>query len=159
MSNASAFRFPPSIRPTGFTLVELIAILLLAGILASVAGPRFFNATTFSSRGYADEAAGFLRYAQKLAMARRSDITVQIDADGLALCTTATNPCTDANPWPGPQGDTPYRADVPDGVSLATSASSFTFDPRGQPSSGVTLTLTGDTVRTLTVEPETGYVY
>ena len=159
MSNTPAFRLAPSSCSTGFTLVELIAIILLAGILASVAAPRFFNATTFTSRGYTDEVAGFLRYAQKLAVARRSDITVQIDASGLALCATATNPCTDANPWPGPQGDTPYRADVPNGVSLATSGASFTFDSRGLPSSGITLTLTGDTVRTLTVEPETGYVY
>ncbi len=150
---------PHSPRPTGFTLVELIAIILLAGILASVAGPRFFNATTFTSRGYADEAAGFLRYAQKLAMARRGTVTVQIDGTGLALCATAANPCTDTPPWPGPQGDTPYRADVPQGVSLATSAASFTFDPRGQPSRGVTLSITGDTTRTLTVEAETGYVH
>ncbi len=149
----------PSSRPAGFTLVELVAIILLAGILASVAAPRFFNATTFTSRGYADEAAGFLRYAQKLAIARRSAVTIQIDATGLSLCSAAGTPCADAHPWPGPQGETPYRAEVPNGVSLSTSAASFSYDPRGQPSTGVTLTLTGDTLRTLTVEPETGYVY
>jgi len=139
--------------------VELVAIIVIAGILAAVAGPRFFNASTFASRGYADAAAGFLRYAQKLAVARHAGVTVQIDGSGLALCTTAANPCADSNPWPGPQGETPYRADVPNGVTLAGKTASFSFDAQGRPGAGITLTITGDTARTLTVEAETGYVY
>jgi hypothetical protein len=86
-------------------------------------------------------------------------VTVQVGAGGLALCATAANPCADANPWPGPQGETPYRADVPGGVTLAGSAASVSFDDQGRPSAGLTLTITGDTTRTLTVEAETGYVY
>lgn len=152
-------RTPQIRRLSGFTLVELVSVIVIAGILAAVAGPRFFNAATFASRGYADAATGFLRYAQKLAVARHADVTVQIDGAGLALCTTASNPCGDGNPWPGPQGDTPYRIDVPNGVTLAGSATSFRFDSQGRPSAGLTLTITGDTARTLTVEAETGYVY
>lgn len=143
----------------GFTLVELVAIIVLAGILAAVAGPRFFTASTFAARGYTDAAAGFLRYAQKLAVARHTAVTTRIDATGLSLCATAANPCADANPWPGPQGETPYRVDVPNGVTLAGSAASVSFDAQGRPSTGVTLTITGDTARVLTVEAETGYVY
>jgi len=143
----------------GFTLVELVAIIVIAGIMAAVAGPRFFNASTFAARGYADAAAGFLRYAQKLAVARHAGVTVQIDGTGLALCSSAGNPCADANPWPGPQSDTPYRIDVPNGVLLAGTAASFSFDAEGRPSVGVTLTITGDLARILTVEAETGYVY
>ncbi len=155
-----AFRLTPHrSRSAGFTLVELVAIITIAGILAAVAGPRFFNAATFASRGYADQAAGFLRYAQKLAVARHAGVTVQVGSAGLSLCATASNPCGDANPWPGPQGETPYRADVPGGVTLAGNATDFSFDAQGRPSAGITLTITGDTVRSLTVEAETGYVY
>jgi len=143
----------------GFTLVELVAIITIAGILAAVAGPRFFNASTFAARGYADAATGFLRYAQKLAVARHAGVTVQIDGAGLALCATAANPCADANPWPGPQGDTPYRIDVPNGVILAANTASFSFDAEGRPSAGITLSITGDIAHTLTVEAETGYVH
>jgi MSHA pilin protein MshC len=139
--------------------VELVSIIVLVGILAAIAAPRFFNAATFASRGYADQAAAFLRYAQKLAVARRSDVTVQVAGSGLSLCRTAVNPCADANPWPGPQGETPYRADLPNGVTQSGTAASFNFDAQGRPSTGLTLTITGDTVRTLTVEAETGYVY
>ena len=143
----------------GFTLVELVSILVLAGILAAVAGPRFFSAPTFASRGYADAASGFLRYARKLAVARHGAITVQAGSDGLSLCSSAGHPCPDAVPWPGPLGDTPYRLDPPQGVTLAASAASITFDSQGRPDAGLTLTIVGDTTRTLTVEAETGYVY
>ncbi|MDO9224932.1 MAG: type II secretion system protein [Pseudomonadota bacterium] len=145
--------------PLGFTLVELVAIIMIAGILAAVAGPRFFNPSTFAARGYTDAASGLLRYAQKLAIARHAGVTVQINSSGLALCATTANPCADANPWPGPQGETPYQIDVPGGVSLAGSAASVSFDSQGRPNAEVSLTITGDTVRTLTVEAETGYVY
>ncbi len=141
----------------GFTLVELVAIVAVIGILAAITAPRFFNASTFASRGFADQAAAFLRYAEKLAIARHAGVTVQVGGGGLALCATAA--CADANPWPGPQGDTPYRATVPSGVTLAGSAASVSFDDQGRPGTGLTLTISGDTVRTLTVEAETGYVH
>lgn len=158
--NPHAAPLTPSFScPAGFTLVELVSIIVIAGILAAVAGPRFFNTSTFASRGYADAASGFLRYAQKLAVARHAGVTVQIEATGLALCSNTSNPCADANPWPGPQGEMPYRADVPNGVTQTGTAASFSFDAQGRPSTGLTLTITGDTVRTLTVEAETGYVY
>lgn len=155
----AGFPLAPCFLPLGFTLVELVAIIMIAGILAAVAGPRFFNPSTFAARGYADAASGLLRYAQKLAIARHAGVTVQISGGGLALCATAANPCADANPWPGPQGETPYRVEVPSGVSLAASAASVSFDARGRPDAGISLTITGDTARTLTVEAETGYVY
>lgn len=149
----------PCFPPLGFTLVELVAMILIAGILAAVAGPRFFSASPFAVRGYADSAAAFLRYAQKLAIARHGGVTVQLQNDGLALCATAANPCTDSNPWPGPQGEIPYRIEVPEAVSQTASASSIRFDAQGRPDAGVTLSISGDTLRTLTVEAETGYVY
>ena len=151
----------------GFTLVELIGVIAIAGILAAVAAPRFFSASTFESRGYFDAASGFLRYAQKLAIARHQAVTVQIASDGLGLCSTAGNPCADANPWPAPSGEeSPYRLDVPNGISLSANSdgsaiSSFSFDARGRPSTSqhITLTITGDSARALTVEAETGYVH
>lgn len=143
----------------GFTLVELIGVIAIAGILAAVAAPRFFNTSTFASRGYYDAAAGFLRYAQKLAIARHGNVAVLVGTDGLTLCRVTTAPCPSADQIAGPDGTQPFQVQVPNGVSLSGSVASVSFDAQGRPNSGVTLSIGGDQTRTLTVEAETGYVH
>lgn len=143
----------------GFTLVELIGVIAIAGILAAVAAPRFFNTNTFASRGYFDAAAGFLRYAQKLAIARHGGVSVLVAANGLTLCRVTTSPCPSASQIPGPDGNTPYQLSLPNGVSQTGSISSISFDAQGRPNVGASLSITGDQTRTLTVEAETGYVH
>ncbi|MET0533303.1 MAG: GspH/FimT family pseudopilin [Steroidobacter sp.] len=69
-------------RNRGFTLVELIACLVIAGILAAVAGPNFVDMQAFSARGYADEVASSLRYAQRIAIASGCRVRVDINAAG-----------------------------------------------------------------------------
>lgn len=143
----------------GFTLVELIGVIAIAGILAAVAAPRFFNAASFSSRGYFDAASGFLRYAQKLAIARHGGVTVLVAANGLTLCRVTTTPCPGADQIPGPDGSQPFQALVPNGVSLSGSVASFSFDAQGRPNTVASLNISADQTRTLTIEAETGYVH
>jgi MSHA pilin protein MshC len=50
--------------------------------LAAVAAPRFFNDRTFLQRGYYEELAAALKYAQKLAVASGCPVRMQIDAGG-----------------------------------------------------------------------------
>ena len=65
---------------TGFTLVELVATLVIVSIIAVVAIPRFFATNTFDSRGFHDRATATVRYAQKLAIAQRLPIFVCVNA-------------------------------------------------------------------------------
>ncbi len=60
----------------GFTLVEMIMVIVIAGILAAVVAPRFFDNTVFQSRGFADQVQASLRYAQKVAIAQHRNVCV-----------------------------------------------------------------------------------
>lgn len=67
-------------RVRGFTLVELIMVIVLLGVLAAFAAPKIFNVDDFNARGFHDETLGLLRYAQKAAVAQRRTVCVSFTA-------------------------------------------------------------------------------
>ncbi|KRW64887.1 GspH/FimT family pseudopilin [Stutzerimonas nitrititolerans] len=72
-------------RQRGFTIVELIMVIVILGIIAAVALPRFFDRKTFDERFYFEEVLSSVRYAQKLAVASGCSIKVLVDSDGYRL--------------------------------------------------------------------------
>jgi MSHA pilin protein MshC len=143
---------PRGANNKGFTLVELVTILIVTGVLAAFAIPRMMDRTGFASRGFYDQAQGAVRYAQKVAVAQRRQITLTISVGGIS--TSAIDPATGAA----------LSLAAPSGVSLAP-ATSFTFDALGTPSFGSQLAISvnstgvGDINRTFYVEATTGYVH
>ncbi|MGE0556652.1 MAG: Tfp pilus assembly protein FimT/FimU [Burkholderiales bacterium] len=142
-------------KSAGFTLVELVVIIALLGILAAVAVPRFFQASTFQSRGFYDKSAAVVRLAQKTAVAWRRDVFVCVTANQVTAGTAGG--CGTPLTYPG---GSPAVETAPAGVTL--NPVSFSFDGLGRPSAAVTITFTssisGDPARSISVAAETGYV-
>ncbi|TXH87227.1 MAG: prepilin-type N-terminal cleavage/methylation domain-containing protein [Rhodoferax sp.] len=151
----------------GFTLVELVMVMVLLGILAAYAAPRIFNRSDFDARGLHDVTMAYLRYAQKTAIAQRRQVCVAYTANSLTLTIAAaagTGACPGAAALNGPDGKTSLAA--PANVSYSPVPATVAFDALGQPldSNGAvlvasrTVTVTGSG-RTITVEAATGYVH
>jgi len=139
-------------------MVELILVIVVAGILAAVAVPRLVGRSSFDTRGFADQLAATVRFAQKLAVAQRRDVFVQLTAGNATLCYDAA--C--ATPAPGPGGEKPYTVSAPNGVAIASPVAVLDFDAGGRPvniAAQLDIPINGTGTHHVYVEQETGYVH
>jgi MSHA pilin protein MshC len=151
----AASRVPlPTQRVRGFTLIELVVVLVVVGILAVFVAPRFNSIAVFNTRGFADQVGAALRFAQKAAIARRGYACVTTAPSSLTLSAGSTTTCGTPLAIPGTSGSV---LNAPAGVTL--SSTTFYFTALGKAVPGATVTVTGDGTSTITVEGETGYVH
>jgi MSHA pilin protein MshC len=154
----------------GFTLAELIIVMILIGILAVVAIPRLFDQSGFAARGTRDFVGSALRYAQKSAVAMRRNVCVDVGTASLAItyasAAGSAQACAAVNTVAEPGTGQPFASHTyPQGASVAA-ATSLVFDALGRPMSASlvllsatqSITVTGNATP-VTIEPETGYVH
>ena len=151
---------------TGFTMIELIMVMVLAGILAVAVAPRFANKSAFDERGFFDQTITMVRYAQKVAIAQRREVFVNTTTNTICLTYVADLTCATAgaaNQVINPADQAWFKRDATGpkqaGGAFAA-ATSFSFSALGRPSAAsvISVVSTGPS-QTITVEAETGYVH
>ncbi len=140
----------------GYTLVELIVVMLIMAILGAVALPRLTDRTALHERGFRDQLKTMLDHGRKLAMVQQRDVCVLIGPAQAQSVYTAAGACSVAAPVAEPSGQTPFVVPVPLGV-VPGGAALVRFNLRGQPVPNANLNISVGSL-TLSVSRETGIV-
>ena len=121
-------------RKRGFTIVELVVTLVIAGALAVTALPRFVRVQDFNARFSFDDTLAALRYAQKLAIS--TGCPVQVDFTAASYAVTQRTACTSGaftQPVHDPSdGSLGMTGTVPSGLTFTSSVDPIVFDALGR---------------------------
>jgi MSHA pilin protein MshC len=164
----------PHCSASGFTLIELITVMLIIGIMAVVVLPRFNLLKGFDEIGYRDQVKATLEYARKSAVAQRryvcvnrsgSTLELSIDKDIPENKTAAACPREQNLNLAGSNGN--HLAPRGSSSLLNTSSAYVVFDALGRPytsasataSTAAAFTVHGESDNLISIEAETGYVH
>ncbi|MEB0134700.1 prepilin-type N-terminal cleavage/methylation domain-containing protein [Actimicrobium sp. CCC2.4] len=143
----------------GFTLLELILVLVITGILSAVVGPRLMDNTSLSARGFADQVLASLRYAQKTAIAQHRTVCVDYAIDRIILTQTTLAVCP-GDALASPDGKSDYAVVAPSGIEFSVLPGALRFDALGRPAPNIGHSIQVSGVADgITVEAETGYAH
>jgi Tfp pilus assembly protein FimT len=142
-------------------MLELIIVLVIAGILSFTAIGRLNDTGEVNAHGYAEQVAGLVRFAQQASVSQRRALYVNVNAAaGLVnVCQDAAAACTQPLSQPGGGNLT---AQAPSGVALTATLAQFSFDALGRPSAAaqiqIQVTAPSGQAFHVTIEPDSGYV-
>ncbi|OHB55159.1 MAG: hypothetical protein A2173_00300 [Planctomycetes bacterium RBG_13_44_8b] len=158
---------------TGFTLVEVLIVLVVIGIAAMIAVPMMSSAASMQIRSAANMVAADLEYAKSMAISRGQSYSVVFetgkkyhieDQDGNVIAHPIKKGFNYVIDF---EGDNRLdRVEIDDVVFNPDASQTITFNYLGSPYSGTTNPLNsgaitlqaGEITKTVHVEPVTGYI-
>ncbi|HJV84117.1 MAG TPA: prepilin-type N-terminal cleavage/methylation domain-containing protein [Noviherbaspirillum sp.] len=148
---------------SGFTLVELVATMVIIGVLAFVALPRFSLISTFQTEAFRDQVVAALRYGQKSAVSHRRLVCADVTSNSVSLRIASVNPASNCGSATlnGPDGQSPYASNSSALISAGTGT--LYFQPSGTVTNGAGVTtdysIAINGTDPVTVTGATGYVH
>ena len=144
----------PVVRSAGFTLVELIAVMIIVATLSALVFPRFLHRGA-TEPAQADQLGRTLRHAQALAMSQGRALTLDVISPTAYAITDGVSAIHD------PAGELQSYS-LANGVLIAAGGD-VKFDSLGRPLSGASLitapqTWTFSGGASVTLQPVTGFV-
>ena len=147
-------------RTSGFTLIELIMVIVVLGALSIFVAPRFSSKTSFDTLSFHQELKTAIRFAHKLSIASGCEVQVVLTANSYSLFypNTSCNPpdAFGTNPVNHPVQSGAYTGSSPSSVTIS-SFGNFFFTASGAPSSSGTITINPGG-RQIVVNSLTGFV-
>ena len=141
-------------RQQGYTLLELVLVIVLLGILAAIALPKFDSQAT-NAAWYYEQVRSAIRYAQRTAVAQRRCVFVTVSATQVSLFYGDASCALSATPVTQLADGQSYMLPAPTGAIVSGAPGTFGFNGLGQPTSAATVSISG---RAIVVSVETGYV-
>jgi MSHA pilin protein MshC len=154
------------VQQGGFTLTELIIIMILVGILGVSVMPKLQATISLRDDSWRDGLVTAMRYAQKTAVSHRRLVCVTVADTTVTLTIAEANPATACNlSLTGPRGTGAFAtSDNPSMLTTVSPAGVLFFQPDGRVTSdgagtmasNRTISLTG--ASSIVVRGETGHV-
>ena len=148
----------------GFTLVELLIVIVIIGIAAMISVPIMSSGGNMQIRSAANMIVADLEYAKSIAITRQENFSVSFDANNDSYEVQDANGVVILHPV----SKRPYRIDFLNDqrlsqVGIDVPSFTVTFDSLGSPSSGGVVSLSlndsgGGTITQVMIEPVTGFV-
>jgi MSHA pilin protein MshC len=150
---------------SGFTLIELIVVIVLLGILSITVIPKFLDSKGFQEYTYRSDVIAKLRLIQTRAMQQvNTNYCHRVFVSTTKLGLPDRNNCDDSPTFSGNERDNVVTVEIAsnDAVIFTSNATNntFTFDSLGRPQgcAPCDITISGEQTLTVRVESE-GYIH
>jgi MSHA pilin protein MshC len=150
----------------GFTMAELIIVIVIIGILAVVAGPKIQGILGSQDDAWREQAMTALRQAQKTAVASRRLVCAVVATGSVTLSIAAANPATTcSSTLAGLDGSGSATSSRSTAATTVSPQATLFFQPNGQVSTDgagsavANFTVSIATETAISVVGATGYVH